>query len=146
MYNCAWCGNETNRHGGNGHYYCNPECAHQARLYKQKLKNRKYLYLLGDDGKRHPVRVNKRSRSASCEICNKTDCRLDYHHWNDDNPAIGLWLCRSCHWHAEAYERGLINKYLELKGQLNLTHFNSRYSLACFLLYHSALPFLHASS
>ena len=117
MHNCEWCGKETNRHGGNGHYYCSPECAHQTRLHKQKLRNRKYFYLLSDDGKRHPVRVNKRPRPNSCELCNRTGCRLHYYHW-DDNPAIGLWLCSICHRHVDACERGLIDKYLKLKEQL----------------------------
>ena len=33
-----------------------------------------------------------------CEICNEKAIHLGYHHWDDQNPSKGLWMCGSCHW------------------------------------------------
>jgi len=115
MHNCEWCGKDTGRYGGNGRYYCSLECSHQSRLCKTKLRHRHYLYLFGEDGKRHAVRVNKRPRPDACELCGDVDTKLNYHHWNEDNPSLGMWLCTPCHFNVEAYEHGKIDKYLDLK-------------------------------
>lgn len=115
MYACEWCGSESRRAPGNGHYYCSRECSDASRREKQKLRHRGYLYLLGADGKRHPVRVDKRPRPTTCELCGRGDTRLHYHHWDDTKPEQGIWVCSHCHRHAESYEKGLIAAYLKLR-------------------------------
>ena len=40
---------------------------------------------------------NKRPRPSFCELCHKEKKVLGYHHWNNDNLAMGIWLCLRCH-------------------------------------------------
>lgn len=105
-------------HGGNGYYYCCAEHSKEARRIKQREKNRHYLYLFGKDGKRHPVRVNKRPRPNTCEYCGKERDRLHYHHWDDKKPEQGMWLCLRCHSYISVYERGFYQDYLKLKEKI----------------------------
>jgi len=58
----------------------------------------------------------RRARPDRCELCDKNPKNpLNWHHWNDKHLEWGLWLCWRCHWFAERVERGLVEKYLELK-------------------------------
>ncbi len=44
--------------------------------------------------------IRKRPYPKSCELCH--DVRhLDYHHWNDSNVSLGVWVCLDCHRPAE---------------------------------------------
>lgn len=62
------------------------------------------------------IMVNKRPRPDNvCELCSRTSSILPYHHWDDDNPHRGVWICPSCHKACEFIEQGLHTKYLELK-------------------------------
>lgn len=66
-----------------------------------KLRRRERLVVRGKSTK-----VNKRPYSETCELCGGTNKRrLDYHHWDDDNPSNGLWLCRRCHFFVEMFEQ-----------------------------------------
>ncbi len=73
----------------------------------RKLNTKKYGY----------VAVNKRAKpiNMGCEVCHKPANRLDYHHWNDDYPCLGLWLCVQCHIMAEKVDKGLHIIYLREK-------------------------------
>lgn len=86
----------------------------------RKAYSRKNYMTLYIDGKRVRIRVPKRRRPSWCELCEKQSERLDYHHWNDEKPVFGLWLCTRCHRLAEVADRtdgnSLTNKYLALKG------------------------------
>ncbi len=53
----------------------------------------------------------KRSKPDKCELCNRTTKYLGYHHWNDSNPSVGLWLCAHCHIFAEHVENSMIHVY-----------------------------------
>ena len=46
----------------------------------------------------------KRPKPEGCEICKRIETRLSYHHWDDDNPSVGLWLCHKHHMLAEALD------------------------------------------
>ena len=51
--------------------------------------------------------VRKRQFYDICEICKSTISgkhKLNWHHWNDEYPEIGLWLCHICHKKAEVLE------------------------------------------
>jgi hypothetical protein len=67
-----------------------------------------------------------------CELCgvahpnkNGKGC-LFYHHWDDNNPSIGLWTCFHCHYVAEAVDEGnaeeLVSKYLLFKAVHGYKH------------------------
>ncbi|MBU2060034.1 MAG: hypothetical protein KKB38_20155 [Gammaproteobacteria bacterium] len=63
--------------------------------------------------------VNKRPRpNDTCELCSRVVDRLHYHHWDDGNPHLGVWVCSSCHKLCESVESGLHTKYLELKDAI----------------------------
>lgn len=65
--------------------------------------------------------ITKRQCPEKCEICKrKRAYRLGYHHWDDNNPSKGLWLCIRCHRIAEALDHPekVVNKYLALKQEI----------------------------
>jgi hypothetical protein len=66
--------------------------------------------------------VNKRPYSNHCEICGIEKKKLDYHHWNDNNVELGIWVCIWCHRIVEAVESGkifeIIKKYEQLKAEV----------------------------
>jgi len=121
MRHCSLCGKflSKDKTGGNGYYYCSKKHSAESRRIKQRdLHRGKYLYLLGEVGKRHPVRVNKRPRPNACELCGKERDRFHYHHWDDKKPERGMWVCMRCHSHITACEKGFCEKYLKLKNKL----------------------------
>mgnify|MGYP001615358700 CR=1 FL=1 len=66
------------------------------------------------------VRVNKRPRpNDTCEVCGITTPKLDYHHWDDSRPELGVWVCKKCHNIAEGVDNGLALNYLELKRSIS---------------------------
>jgi len=71
-------------------------------------------------GKQRYMRVeNKRDHTGHCEMCDRTSKRLVYHHWNDSDFSQGVWICVSCHNIAHGVEKGLADKYLNLKRRLS---------------------------
>lgn len=79
------------------------------------------------EGKYVILNVHKRQRPELCELCGKLSPSvvrsrkgiLYYHHWDDNNPSKGLWLCLHCHIFAgRADKEMLVRKYLQLKGQI----------------------------
>ena len=65
--------------------------------------------------------LNKRTYTGYCELCNNQFDRLDYHHWNDNTPSCGLWLCSGCHRLAEAIDKNVldvVDAYLGLKSRV----------------------------
>jgi len=56
--------------------------------------------------------------NGQCELCGEKR-RLVYHHWDNDNFKLGLWLCPHCHILAEKTEKGITSeKYLQLKAEV----------------------------
>lgn len=73
------------------------------------------------DGKKVYIRVvGKRAHPGTCEVCGRADRRLAYHHWDDANYSLGLWLCGACHNIAEAVDDGLHKKYLDAKAVIGI--------------------------
>lgn len=56
----------------------------------------------------------KRIKPTECELCGEERAHLHYHHWDNENPSIGLWLCYRCHMFAERAD-ALTDWYFELK-------------------------------
>ena len=69
----------------------NPE---RNRKYKREYTRMHYVER--SDGRL--IRVNKKPFLGVCELCDaKYDMNMVYHHWNDENPDDGIWICRRCH-------------------------------------------------
>lgn len=70
------------------------------------------------------IRVNRRPRpDGICELCGRPTKRLVYHHWDDNNLDMGIWLCHPmCHLFVEVVDGCLvdIDKYLSLKADIML--------------------------
>lgn len=91
-----------------------------ARRYyrnnKEYLKDyRRKHYICGIAG-----RVDKRARPDNiCEVCGGKCGRLNYHHWDDSNPKLGVWVCRRCHSVVGSIDDGdmevWMKRYLDLK-------------------------------
>ena len=61
---------------------------------------------------------NKPPKPNSCSFCGRVG-RLEYHHWTDEHPEWGIWMCCNCHHQCEALERpSLILWYLKTKKEV----------------------------
>lgn len=66
----------------------------------------------------HYVRVpGKRPKPKSCELCGRSS-ELVYHHWDNTNLLLGMWVCRACHSIIRHIEDGLVGMYLKLKDDI----------------------------
>lgn len=56
-------------------------------------------------GKRY-IGLSKRPYplNGKCEICNIELDQYDYHHWDDNNLSLGIWVCKSCDYLAEGID------------------------------------------
>lgn len=63
------------------------------------------------------LKLNKRKWTGYCELCKREIKRyLHYHHWNNKNFNIGLWLCIHCHRFAEVVDKEIkVSDYKRLK-------------------------------
>ncbi len=71
--------------------------------------------------------LKKRKRPDRCELCRATlnfkkmSERLEYHHWYEARPDLGLWLCFKHHRFAETLDapnaRVLIHTYYDIKAE-----------------------------
>ena len=77
------------------------------------------IHSLGTNGKVYHG-LNKRPYPYHCEICGTEHVRLNYHHWDDNNMNLGIWVCQSqfCHGLLELDDRGLIFERLEIYHRL----------------------------
>ena len=87
---------------------------HKSYLDYKKDYARKNILVI--NGK--VTKVNKRSRPNNCEVCGKAVKRLNYHHWDDEKPEYGIWVCLPCHHMVEGIDRGLHGKYLSLRKHI----------------------------
>jgi len=91
----------------------NPEQARErSRLHSQehvsRLKSGKYV----THGN------SKRPKPVNCEMCGNA-AYLRHHHWDDNEPYVGIWLCEVCHRPVEYIDfppqRDFVERYLALK-------------------------------
>lgn len=70
---------------------------------------------------RLPKGERKRPYTGVCEICGKIDNgsrMLEYHHWDDEMPAMGMYLCNRCHMIAGGVEGGLDTTYRDVRYRI----------------------------
>lgn len=92
-------------------YLKNPEVKKRLKIQQKEYRRQNFLNVKGKS-----VKVNKRPRPDDvCEVCNKEVEKLDYHHWDDDHPEQGIWVCLSCHRVVEGTDKGISFKYIRLK-------------------------------
>lgn len=108
-----------------------PEYSKKFRLtHPEYQKNYARKNLLGtsklNNGK--PLKCNKRSYPLdnACELCGKMGKQLAYHHWDNNYPELGIWLCtKPCHWLAESLDytefESLKIKYMNFKEIITKT-------------------------
>jgi hypothetical protein len=95
------------------------------RKYREKVRPIIRQTELGTHGE--TIRgLNKRPYTSYCEICSKqVQNNMAYHHWDDLNLNLGIWVCIKCHYIVEAFElvksgkfSAVIEKYEQLKAEL----------------------------
>ena len=64
--------------------------------------------------------LNKRPHTLICELCNAEVKHTVYHHWDDSNPELGIWICTLCHFTVERIEKipHIKRLYINLKKKL----------------------------
>lgn len=68
--------------------------------------------------------LSKRPHPGRCEVCEGfQDKKLNYHHWDDEHPGLGIWLCFWCHAVAELIDRNvnvneLAERYSAIRAQV----------------------------
>ena len=149
VYNCRVCNIElTNENWHwykkeNHSYICN-ECNSKANIKYQKdhvekyRENRLKSYYKNKQHYKDYARKNRigtvdangnkkvifgRKREypfdEKCEVCKVYGKRLVYHHWDDSEPILGMWVCTRCHNVAEYLDSGMdINSYIILKTNI----------------------------
>jgi len=96
----------------------NPKAYEKRILYRRRRKAFWVTTIIS--GKKVNLRVNgRRPKPDECELCHKKvkGRGLGWHHWDDEKPELGLWLCWSCHRFVGSIEKGKHEKYLRLKDQ-----------------------------
>lgn len=94
--------------------------------YDRDYHRRTSIGVIRPDGTRGYLRnLSKRPYTGICELCGRLaqgKSKLSYHHWDDGNPSLGLWLCLRCHTVAEALDNipDLTASYLALKEKASL--------------------------
>ena len=90
------------------------------RNLRQRTRRRVSVVFTTIGGRHGPFKALKRLRPDSCELCELPKDLLQWHHWDDSNLSLGLWLCVPCHRFAEGMDvRGLAGKYLRLKEKIS---------------------------
>ena len=82
------------------------------RIAYQKEYKRKHVIRYGNKSKRKSIYgLNKPSypENGCCPQCGRK-ALLGFHHWDDNNPNNGQWLCTSCHF---ALHRAIKNPNLK---------------------------------
>ena len=114
---------------GNHLKYCSAKCRNKAKAnrlgkrWSQHDKDWQRNNKLNLNGKR--VLVRKRPFQGKCELCGKViegKEQPHWHHWNDDQPELGIWVDARCHRLCEAiddYDPKLWDLYLKKKREIN---------------------------
>jgi hypothetical protein len=108
---CKQCGREIGR-----------KWAKENKEFTAEFR-RKYFIQSGNDQKnRRDIKgLVKRNFPSDgyCELCHKNNKRLAYHHWDDNFPSWGIWMCAGCHVGTNFVDKTeLLRKYQALKVEI----------------------------
>jgi len=83
--------------------------------YNKQQRDKKRKIRIGDiygvkDKRKYPA-------DELCELC-KQHNRLVYHHWDDTNFALGMWICQKCHNAAHWLETYDPDEFYSLKTEI----------------------------
>ena len=101
----------------------------ESSVYKVTRKNYRMKKVIGS---RDPVTgkykgiilpdgETKRDYFGFCELCGliiPEGKHKDYHHWDSELPAMGIWVCYKCHKIIEGVDSGVADKYLAKKTEI----------------------------
>ena len=110
-------------------YYWSKRMSYER--HKDSIRARTRHTQLGND-RRTWLGLSKRPyTNGICELCQGKVDRMHYHHWDDENPSLGLWLCPDCHRHAEGFDWALdrpdvLTRYADLKDSASRIYHESR--------------------
>jgi hypothetical protein len=91
---------------------------HQEHLERAREQSRNYrreTRVTLKDGKQIQIDNKPRRPDNICQLCGDTREVIAYHHWDDNYPHCGVWVCVPCHKGCEMFEKGLIDKYVSMK-------------------------------
>lgn len=84
-----------------------------------------YYWLCGDrrsnSRRKDDTYFRQKPRDNQCEVCHKSSILrksvLQHHHWDHENPSVGIWVCGRCHSVVNLLdtEPELAKRYLDLK-------------------------------
>lgn len=67
--------------------------------------------------------LNKRPYPNFCELCGKPQQKgLQYHHWDKNNPNLGIWVCCGCHRFCERVDKGMVETYQKLISRVHAVY------------------------
>ncbi len=112
------------------HDHLHPDC-YAVRLKRTRDYNRRTVLGIGTTREDSIAlkHLGKRPYPGACEVCRKAKEKgLHYHHWDDSNPSIGIWICARCHRLVELLDNlgskrlaELLATYLQLKASVTET-------------------------
>jgi len=109
------------RYYGKNNYYNRSKEQKEKYTIRMKEYNRKYtLCSTNSNGDRIVLKIIKRPHTLTCELCNKEVKKTVYHHWDDEHPEFGIWVCGWCHQTVEIIEKipDIKEKYNQLKQNI----------------------------
>ncbi len=91
-----------------------------------------YYWLCGDRRSSNPNRddtyFRKKPKDKKCELCSRKSIKgrpkLQHHHWDNEHPELGIWVCSRCHTAADGIEINpeLPKRYANLKRYMIRTY------------------------
>jgi len=88
---------------------------YNERLKEQQASYRKEYVVYSHEVRGQRILIeNKPLQVEMCQICGKLESS-SYHHWDDEHPERGLWLCAHCHRMSDRIELGYDERYIRLK-------------------------------
>lgn len=129
FWTCLQCGKQFAK-SAPSQKFCSSECRqkHWDEHSKDRQDYQREWWLRnGSDSRRVgkirlPKGEHKRPYTGICEMCGKEQDNgsnaLDYHHWDSEMPAMGMYLCYRCHQVAESVEGGLDTTYKDVRYKI----------------------------
>ncbi len=99
--------------------YMNNWRKENRQKYNATFRRWSRTHILHTNGRN--IRILKRNypEDDCCELCGiRTSRCLRYHHWDDTDLGIGMWICSKCHNFAHGIEDGYLARYIELKKRI----------------------------